>query len=135
VPAVFLDTNILLRHLLQDHPEHSRRATAFFGRVERGEIQARIIDTVIFEAVFTLERTYKQSKRHIRGILLPLVELPGILLSGKDRMRRVFDLYVDQDISFADALHASAMVDFGLNEIITFDTDFDRISGIRRIEP
>jgi uncharacterized protein len=135
VPAVFLDTNIFLRHLLQDHPEHSRRATAFFGRVERGEIQARIIDTVIFEAVFTLERTYKQSKRHIRGILLPLVELPGILLSGKDRMRRVFDLYVDQDISFADALHASAMVDFGLNEIITFDTDFDRISGIRRIEP
>jgi uncharacterized protein len=135
VPAVFLDTNIFLRHLLQDHPEHSRRASAFFGRIERGEIQARIIDTVIFEAVFTLERTYKQSKRHIRGILLPLIELPSILLAGKDRMRRVFDLYVDQNISFADALHATAIVDFGLNEIITFDTDFDRVPGIRRIEP
>lgn len=135
MPAVFLDTNIFLRHLLQDHPEHSRRASAFFARIERGEIQARILDTVIFEAVFTLERTYKQSKRHIRGILLPLIELPDILLPGKDRIRRVFDLYVDHNISFADALHASAMVDLGLNEIITFDTDFDRVAGIRRIEP
>ena len=133
--AVFLDTNIFLRHLLQDHPEQSRGASAFLGRIERGEIQARIIDTVIFEAVFTLERTYKQSKRHIRGILLPLIELPAILLPGKDRMRRVFDLYVDHNISFADALHATAMVDFGLNEIITFDTDFDRVPGIRRVEP
>jgi uncharacterized protein len=135
VPAVFLDTNIFLRHLLQDHPEHSQRASAFFGRIERRETQARIIDTVIFEAVFTLERTYKQSKHHVRGILLPLIELPSILFPRKDRIRLVFDLYVDHNISFADALHATAMVDLGLNEIVTFDTDFDRVPGIIRIEP
>lgn len=36
----FLDTNILLRHLLQDDPQQSPRATAFLLRVENGEVEA-----------------------------------------------------------------------------------------------
>ena len=55
----FLDTNVILRHLLQDHPNHSQRATTYFTLIERGEIQARTTDTVVFETVFTLERTYR----------------------------------------------------------------------------
>ncbi len=133
--AVFLDTNIFLRHLLQDHPEHSPRASAFFGRIERGEIQARIADTVVFETVFTLERTYKQSKRRVRDTLLPLIELPGILLASKGRMRQAFDFYVDHKISFADALHASVALSLGLKEIVSFDRGFDRVPGLDRLEP
>ena len=103
---IFLDTNVFLRHLLQDHQDHSPRATAFFARVERGEVQARITDTVIFETVFTLEQTYKQGKRRIRDSLLPLIELPGIVLPSKARMRQAFDIYVDYDISF-NATHST----------------------------
>ncbi len=36
--AAFLDTNILLCHLLQDDPEQSPRATAFLLWVENGEV-------------------------------------------------------------------------------------------------
>ena len=133
--AVFLDTNVFLRHLLQDHQDHSPRATAFFARIERGEIQARITDTVVFETVFTLERTYRQSKRHVRDTLLPLIELPGIGLASKGRMRQAFDFYVDHNISFADALHASVALGFGLKEIVSFDRGFDRVPGLDRLEP
>ena len=55
---MFLDTNILLRHLLQDHPEQSPRATAYLARIEEGELRARIADAVIFETVFALQRHY-----------------------------------------------------------------------------
>jgi len=74
----FLNTNVLLRHLLDDHPEQSPRATAYLARIERGELEARTADTVIFETGFTLQRHYRQPKAEIREALLPLIELSGI---------------------------------------------------------
>lgn len=131
----FLDTNILLRHLLHDHPEHSPKATAYLARIERGEFRVHTADTVIFEVVFTLQRHYRQPKAKIREVLLPLIELPGIVLPGKRRFRKVFDLYVDLNLPFADAYHAVLMGHLKLDEIVTFDTEFDRLPGIRRVEP
>jgi predicted nucleic acid-binding protein len=131
----FLDTNVLLRHLLGDHPEQSPRATACLARVERGEVEAHLSDLVIFETVFTLQRHYHQPKAKIREVLLPLIELPGMILRGKRHFREVFDLYVDLNLPFADAYHAVLMKRRKLDEIVTFDAEFDRIPGLRRLEP
>lgn len=131
----FLDTNILLRHLRQDHPEHSPQATSLLARIERGEIKVRTADTVVFETVFTLERLYRQPKSVIRDELLPLIELSGIVLSGKRRLRKVFDVYVDYNVSFVDAYHTVLMKQLKLDRIITFDEDFDRLPGIKRVDP
>ena len=135
MPIPFLDTNILLRHFLQDHPEQSPKATAYLARIENGEIRVRIAETVIFETVFTLQRQYGHPKTAIRENLVPLIELPGIVLPGKQRFRQVFDLYVDLNISFVDAYHAVLMKQLRLTEIISYDKGFDRVSGIRRVEP
>jgi uncharacterized protein len=131
----FIDTNLFLRHLRQDHPEHSPRSTAYFAKIERGELQVRTTDLVIFEAVFTLQRTYKQPKAAIRDALLPLIELRGIILPGKRQYRRVFDYYVRLNISFADAFHAVMMSQLKITNVISFDSDFDRLPGITRSEP
>lgn len=134
-PESFLDTNILLRHLTQDHAEYSPRASAYLERIERHEVRVHTTDTVIFEVVFTLQRWYRQPKARIREMVLPLISLPGIALPGKRRYQRVFDLYVDQNISFADALHAVFMEELNLSQVVSFDRDFDRVPGIVRIEP
>ena len=134
-PPAFLDTNILLRHLLQDVPDQSRRATALIERIEAGELRVRLTETVIFETVFSLQRTYKRNPRVIREALLPILELPGVSLPQKARFRRAFDLYLNRNFPFADAYHATLMADLGLTEIYSFDTDFDRLPGITRREP
>ena len=131
----FLDTNILVRHLTQDHPDFSPRATAFLERIEREELQVRIFDTVMFEAVYVLQRSYGQPKAAIRDALLPLLELPGIVLPGKRRFRKVFDFYVDLNISFADAYHAVVMEQLGMSEAVSFDREFNRVPGPTRLEP
>lgn len=131
----FLDTNILLRHLLQDHPDQSPRATAYLARIERGEIEVYTADTVVFEAVFTLQRHYEVSRSRIRDNLLPLLQLPGVVLPGKQRFHKVFALYVEQTLPFADAYHVVLMEHLGLSQIVSFDTDFDRVPGISRREP
>jgi predicted nucleic acid-binding protein len=131
----FLDTNIIMRHLLGDDPVQSPRATAYLERIERGEVRVCTADTVIFEVVFTLQRHYHQPKEKIRKAVLPLLEIPGILLQGKRRFREIFDLYVDDNLPFADAYHTVLMRHLNLSEIVSFDPHFDRIQGIKRIEP
>lgn len=131
----FVDTNVFIRHLTQDHQLHSPRATAFFARIERGELKARIADTVVFEIVFTLQRHYGASRAAIRDALLPLIELAGVVLPNKRRLRRAFELYVDHNLSFGDSYHAALMEQLKLREIVTFDRGFDRLPGVKRLEP
>jgi predicted nucleic acid-binding protein len=131
----FLDTNIFLRHLLGDIPEQSRRASTYFSEIEEGTKKAHISDIVVLEIVFTLERAYKRTKFEIQSAVLPLLELPGILLPGKRKFREVFLLYVEKNISFADAYHAVTMQKLNLTEIVSFDRDFDKLPAINRIEP
>jgi predicted nucleic acid-binding protein len=131
----FLDTNIFLRHLLGDEPVQSPRATAYFRALQEGHRRARISDIVIFEVVFTLERGYRRSKREIQSAVLPLIELPGIVLPGKRKFREIFRLYTERNISFADAYHVVMMEKLYLSEIVSFDRDFDRIAAVQRVEP
>lgn len=131
----FLDTNVILRHLLGDDPKQSPRATVYLERVETGAVQVRLADTVIFEAVFTLERRYKQPKAKIREGVLPLLELRSVVLPGKRHFRKVFEYYADRNMDFADAYHAVLMERLKLEEIVSFDQGFDKLSTVRRREP
>ncbi len=131
----FLDTNVLLRHFLQDHADHSPRATVYLSRIERGEIRVRLLPTVVFETVFTLQRLYRVSREDIRDAVLPLIELSGIVLPGKRSLHRAFALYAGLNVSFADAYHAAEMERLSIDETVSFDRGFDRIPGVRRVEP
>ena len=131
----FLDTNILLRHLRQDHPQHSPKATALIVQIETGQVQVFLSEIVVFETVFTLERSYKIPKPLIQTALLPIINLPGIMMLGKRKFKDVFDLYVSLDIPFPDAYLAVQMKQRGSTDIYSFDGDSDKISHVTRLEP
>jgi predicted nucleic acid-binding protein len=135
-PEVFLDTNIILRHILNDHPDHSPRATALFVRIERDELAVRTSDTVIFESVFALEKLYRVPRSAIAEALLLMLAFPGIVLPGKEAYHHVFELYVTRrGLSFADCYHAILMGRLGVSDILTFDRGFNNLPGITRREP
>lgn len=134
--APLLDTNVLIRHVTRDNSTLSPLATAYFGRIERGEIEARITDTVVLETVYVLESVYKIPRPDIRDQLVYLLELPAIRYAGRRRVHEIFDLYVNRpSLSFADCLHAVLVMRQGLGGIVSFDRGFDRIPGLTRIEP
>ena len=135
MPPAFLDSNVILRHLLADHPIQSPKATNFLSKIENGEISVHISDTVVFEIVFTLERYYKKPKVAIKQALLPLLELPNIFLPGIARYQEAFDLYVGLNLPFADAFHAVLASRLASREIISYDKHYDRVSKIKRREP
>ena len=135
MPPPLLDTSVLIRHFTADNVVHSPRASAFVARIVAEEVVVRITDQVIFEAGFTLERSYKVPKADIRDALLGFIALPSVLLPGKQLWPKILDLYARTSLSIVDAFHAVTMERLGITEIITFDKDFDGLPGIMRVEP
>lgn len=131
----FLDANVFLRHLVQDHADHSARATLYFDRIERGGLRVETAATVVFETVFTLEKFYRHPRPLIRDNVLPLLRLPGIVLPGKRRLRRAFDLYTSTNLSFADCFHVAIAEARKSPQFVSFDRGLDRIPGLNRVEP
>ena len=131
----FVDTNVFLRHLLQDHDDHSPRATLYVARIEHGGLRVETTATVVFETVFTLQSFYKHPRPLIRDNVLPVLLLPGIVLPGKRRLRRAFDLYTSTNLSFADCYHVAVAEARKVPEFVSFDRGLDRIPGLNRIEP
>ena len=98
-------------------------------------MHVRFLDLALFEVVFTLQRRLQVPRSEIRSRMLEIIELPTILIPGKKRWRRTFDLYVGPALSFADAFHVATIERQPEREIVSFDSDFDRLPGITRIEP
>lgn len=135
--GTFLDTNIFLRHLLNDVPAQSRAAHRLMRAIEQGAVAAWTSPLVIAEIVFVLEnpKTHRVNRASLRAQLLPLLALPQLKLERKRLYPRVFDLYVSYPIDYVDAYHAALLEHYEQHEVYSFDRDFDAIPGISRLEP
>ncbi len=133
----FLDTNILLRHILNDDPHKSAACLALIQAIERGDMTVWTSELAIAEVVFVLEskRTYNLPREAIRDVLLPLLGLPGIKLTHKRLYPRIFDLYTHLLVDFIDCYHVALMEQRNNRTLFSYDTDFDKISGLTRREP
>ena len=80
-----LDTNILIRHLTADHPDHSPRARRFFQEVDAGARTAVLREAVLVETVQILssKRLYNLPRQKIANDLSELIRMPGLRLSPK----------------------------------------------------
>ena len=135
MPPRFLDTNILLRYLTRDDEEKAHRALALLLRVERGEEEVVTSPMVVFETIFTLQSYYRLPKERIRERVGDLLSLRSLHVPDKQVFLRALDLYVRHNISFADAYNAASMHQRQMTEIYSWDTDFDKLPGITRVEP
>jgi predicted nucleic acid-binding protein len=132
----FLDTNLFLRHLTNDNPDLSPRATALWRRIAADLEVVETADTVVFEAVFTLQSFYRLSRVSIRDGVLPLLLLRSVRLANKRRYQRAFDLYITMPgLSFADCFHVALMESRGLTHMISFDHGLGRVPTMTRVEP
>lgn len=131
----FLDTNILLRYFTRDDEEKAQHALELLLRVERGEEKVTTSSLVIFETVFTLQSFYRVPRGQIKELLLPILTMRGLHLPGKHIYHQALELYCSKNISFADAYNAAYMVAERVSHIYSWDSDFDKIDDIVRVEP
>lgn len=99
----WLDTNVILRYLLNDHPDHSARARTLIESAEKGERLLRIPTYVICETVYILEnRIY--TREQIHDALTRFTAIPGIQADHLPLVLTALIWYRDRNVDFGDAL-------------------------------
>ena len=134
MPIRFIDTGILLRYFTRDNEQKAKQVLNLLLRVERGEEKVITSSLVIFETVFTLQSFYKVPRPRIKELVTSIISLRGLQLPGKNIYYHAFDLYISKNISFANAYNAAYMLAEQIPSIYSWDTDFDKIEGIIRVE-
>jgi len=61
--------------------------------------------------------------------------LKGLKLSNKEIYEQALDVHVKKNISFTDAFNSVYILKKGIKEIYSYDEDFDKIEGIKRVAP
>lgn len=134
--VVAIDTNVILRHLLNDHADHSPRASALFLKVRRGEQPVLCPDTAIFEAVHILHGRARSPRERTAVALAMLVELPSFRMEHKPAIIAALDLWKSQPaLDYADCYHLALTRELGMTKIYTFDKKMDQFPGVTRVEP
>ncbi len=134
----FVDTNIFVRYLTGDDPVKQAACFAFFQRVQAGEEEATTREATVAEVVFVLtsRALYALSPADVQARLLPVLLLSGLRLPQKDVTLRALDLHAQQPrLDFPDALAIAHMEQAGIDQIVSYDQDFDRVPPVRRVEP
>jgi predicted nucleic acid-binding protein len=133
----FIDTDVLIRLLTGDDPAKQAQSAVLFERVERGEIVLVAPDTVIADAVYVLSspRLYHVPRRQVADMLLTLLRLPNLHIQNGRTVQAALELYGTSALDFGDALIIATMRESNSASLYSYDTDFDRIGGIARLEP
>ncbi len=133
----FLDTNVILRYILQDHPDFSPRTNGLFDDVLAGRIQLVTSEAVITEVVHVLASAalYGLPRVDIRSHLQGLLALPSLRVAERTSVLRALDVYATVNIDFVDALTVAHMEREAIVTVVSFDRDFDKVESVRRREP
>lgn len=134
----WLDINIIIRYLTEKGTPKSEAALRLFQKIEKGEEQVATCEAVITEVVYVLSSTahYGLSHQDVQSRLTPIINWQGLKLSNKPLYRRALELYAKYPrLDFEDVLNIAYMERRGVSEIYSYDTDFDRVSEVNRIEP
>ncbi|MBI5150768.1 MAG: PIN domain-containing protein [Candidatus Omnitrophica bacterium] len=131
----FLDTNIILRYLTLDNPSKAQKCESLFQRVAAGREVLFTSTLVIAEVVWVLEKAYKLSKTEIGGLVQKILNTPHIECDEKDVLMAAAGLYGIKNIDFIDAYNAILMQVKKIETIYSYDTDFDSLPPLKRLEP
>lgn len=101
---IAVDTNVLVRFLLQDDARQSARARALF------ETEVIFLPfTVLLETFWVLRTLLHQPQPAIARLLSAVTRLPNVEVEDAARLDRAFAL-TEAGMGFADALHLTAAV-------------------------
>jgi uncharacterized protein len=130
-----IDANIILRFLLADHPEHSPRCKQLLERIESGAEVVTLPEVVLSDVIWTLKSFYRWPNERIQAFAMMLLGLDGIQMTRKPLVQTAVLLFAQHNVDFSDALVVAEMQWNQRPEIYSYDRDFQRVSGIVRIEP
>jgi predicted nucleic acid-binding protein len=130
---IFVDSNVPMYVAGRDHRlrEPSRR---FLERARAGEIEictsTEVLQEILYRYAALKRRDLAATVYDLFVQLCPVV-FP-VTLADTDRARTI--IAENDAVTVRDAIHVAVMVNNSVNEIATFDQEFDAFAGVTRIQ-
>jgi predicted nucleic acid-binding protein len=125
-----VDTNLILRYLVQDHDMHAKRAGRLFEACDRGDLVVVVLHVVLAECVFVLQSFYGHSRAHIASALSRLISSPGVEIREVAVHLDALKRYRTTAVDFVDCLVAATAAAENA-PVATFDQDFRKFGDVR----
>ena len=126
-----IDTNVLVRHLVQDDPRQSRAATQVITKQCTRESPGFINRIVLCELVWVLESAYGYSKETIENVLDKLLRTSQLKIEDAQSAWISFRMYQKGKADFSDCLLGSTNRSGGCDSTVTFDQTASKLDGFQ----
>jgi predicted nucleic-acid-binding protein len=123
-----IDTNVLVRYLVQDDPEHARKAARFITNGCSSEDPGLINRIVLCELVWVLESAYGYPRAEVGLALEKTLRTTQFEIENHQEAWSSFREYQEGG-DFADAFIAAVNRRLGCERTVTFDRKAGRRPG------
>ena len=127
-----LDTNVLVRYIMQDDPKQSSKATQLVESLDSDSPGFVSIVSVI-ELYWVLTSCYALSNVQVKQALEALLRTKQILVDRADQVVRALRVFADGKTDFADCLIERTAAGAGCTGTMTFDTGAAKHAGMTLI--
>lgn len=127
---IALDTNVLVRYLVQDDATQAQIASDVIHGLSEADL-GFVGREVLIELVWVLERAYGFSRMEIANALDGLLAAIELVIENADDLGLAIELYRNDGYGFADMMIAAAARRAGARELVTFDRKAARLRGVR----
>jgi len=124
-----LDTNILLRYIIQDEPKQAKLAERFIESQLSARNPGFINQIVLCELVWVCESAYKFARDDVAAMVQRVLETNVFIVERSDLAWKALQLY-RADLDFPDALIGLTNSSFGCERTVTFDKRAARRHGM-----
>lgn len=116
-----VDTNVLVRFLVEDDEEQAAKVIALFEKVIAENSTLFISDIVLCETVWVLSSRYRFSRGDIASVLQRLFEADHLSFSSTRQHVDALQSYAEGKGDFADYLIREQCIAAGCSTVVTFD--------------
>lgn len=116
-----VDTNVLLRGLIDEDEDHARLARGLMEKHASRRDLVYVNHVVLVEAVWTLRRFGKLSRERIADFLDGLLRAPHVAVADRELVARALAIYRQGRADFADVLIGLLNQAAGCQTTYTFD--------------
>jgi predicted nucleic acid-binding protein len=129
--SAFVDTNVLVRHLVGDPPDLAARATAYL----RKETGLLVADLIFAETIYVLESFYEVARPEISEAMRALIMMESVSIVDAPLLLRSLEIYEHDRLDFAESYLVASAESTKIMQVASFDRSIDRVQSIKRIEP
>jgi predicted nucleic-acid-binding protein len=120
--VIALDTNVLVRFLVEDDEAQSAKAAKLLKRETAKGGRCFLANIVIVETVWVLHRSYRLRRPEIVDVVRRLLASGHLHFESHDLVAQALDAYAEGGGDFADYLIRANSEHAGCSGMATFDT-------------